>query len=70
MEVPLKLSYLAQFSSNGSTWADVHQAGFSIDAGTSMMTSSGLRRFCTVTDPSTATASQPRFGRIRATLNP
>ena len=66
----LRLAYLAQFSSNGTSWTDVAQTSFAIDAGTSLNTASGLRRFCTVTDPAPYSASQPRFGRIRATVNP
>ena len=66
----LKLSYVAQFSSNGTTWTDVPQSNFSINIGTSLNTSSGLRRFCTVTDPTAYSASQPRMGRIRATVTP
>ncbi len=66
----LKLSYLAQFSSNGTTWTDVPQTSFTIDAGTSLETTSGLRRFCTVMDPAAYSANQPRFGRIQASLIP
>ena len=66
----LKLTFLAQFTSNGTVWTDVSQTSFSIDAGTSLNTTSGIRRFCTITDPATYSPSQPRFGRIRATLNP
>ncbi|MES2468736.1 MAG: hypothetical protein V4675_15640 [Verrucomicrobiota bacterium] len=66
----LMLTYLAQFSSNGTTWTDVPQTSFAIDDGTALNTTSGLRRFCTVTDPVTYSASQPRFGRMRATVSP
>ena len=66
----LKLSYTARFTSDGTNWTDVPQTSFAIDAGTSLNSTTGLRRFCTVTDPATYSASQPRFGVLRMTLNP
>ena len=66
----LKLTFLAQFTSNGTTWTDVPQTSFAIDGATSLNTTSGVRRFCTVTDPVTYSPNQPRFGRIRAAFNP
>ena len=66
----LKLIYTARFTSDGTNWTDVPQTSFAIDAGTSLNSATGLRRFCTVTDPATYSASQPRFGVLRMTLNP
>ncbi len=66
----LKLTYTAQFSSNGTTWTDVPQAAFLINAGSSLASSTGIRRRCTVLDPTAYSEGVTRNGRIRVTLNP
>lgn len=67
----LYLTYTGQFGSNGTRWTLVLRTRFVMDAGTSLSTSTGRRRPCTVTDPSPYSPfGQPRLGRIRVVQNP
>ena len=60
----LKLTYTAQFSSNGTTWTDVPQAAFLINAGSSLASSTGIRRRCTVVDPTAYSEGVTRIGNM------